>query len=155
MLTRNLQLFVLGLVSAALFGCADDSDHDDSQAEATVGKVCEPKSVPEGGLDPQEAYVEAQNAACGAGVCLAYRVPGDPRAACRAQPGACSASDPACSGSARCTDAADIEKHVSCSCRCDGPDTQAHYCACPDGFLCVPVLEQGDPSLVGSYCTRP
>jgi hypothetical protein len=119
-----------------------------------LGKACEPSSIPAEGFDEQEAYVEVNHAACGGGVCLAYRVAGDPRAACRSRPGACSASDAACSGAARCTDEAEVQKHVACSCRCDGPDSGAQYCACRDGFVCVPVLEQGDPKLVGSYCTR-
>ncbi|HKU43211.1 MAG TPA: hypothetical protein VJR89_33855 [Polyangiales bacterium] len=163
MLGRDLGLIALAAVTAGGFACGDQADDGARSAagdsgsigELEVGEACEPSSVPAAGFDPQEAYVEAHHAACGAGVCLAYRVAGDPRAACRSQLGACSASDPACSGPARCTDPAEVQKHVTCSCRCAGPNPQAAYCACPDGFVCAPVLDQGDASLVGSYCARP
>ena len=121
---------------------------------AQVGRECVPALVPEGELSDQEAYLEGDNAACGDGVCLGSGVAGDPRPECPDRPGACFASDPACRGEARCADPADVQRHVHCSCRCDAPDAQAALCACPDGFICVPVLEQGSPSVVGSYCVR-
>jgi hypothetical protein len=46
---------------------------------------------------------------------------------------------------------------VYCSCRCDGPDSQARYCECPSGFSCTPVLPKlglGQDELSGSYCVR-
>ncbi len=51
------------------------------------------------------------------------------------------------------------EKAVYCSCRCDGPDKNARYCQCPDGFQCEPVVQnlaitQGAGQLAGSYCIR-
>ena len=51
------------------------------------------------------------------------------------------------------------EKAVYCSCRCDGPDKNARYCECPDGFQCEPVVQnlkitEGAGQLAGSYCIR-
>lgn len=55
---------------------------------------------------------------------------------------------------------------VYCSCRCDGPDSNATYCKCPTGFICSPFPEfdrgaaaakatgGGAAQLRGSYCTR-
>ena len=49
-----------------------------------------------------------------------------------------------------------------CSCRCDGDDPGASYCACPSGFVCqkFPELDlgtavaRGGASLRGSYCVK-
>jgi hypothetical protein len=45
---------------------------------------------------------------------------------------------------------------VHLSCRCDGPDPQASYCACPAGFSCTHLID--DVGLggeyAGSYCIR-
>jgi hypothetical protein len=51
------------------------------------------------------------------------------------------------------------DKAVYCSCRCDGPDKNARYCECPDGFECAKVVENlkitsGAGQLAGSYCIR-
>ena len=121
---------------------------------AELGRACQPSAVPDCCFEEQEAYLEGDNAACGEGMCLVFRLAGDPRPACREQPGACNASDPGCQGSARCADPAEVQRHVHCTCRCDGPDSQAPFCECPDDFQCVPLLQQGDPSVVGSYCVR-
>ncbi len=47
---------------------------------------------------------------------------------------------------------------VYCSCRCDGPDRNARYCDCPEGFTCEPLVPDlataTDRQLVGSYCVR-
>jgi hypothetical protein len=46
---------------------------------------------------------------------------------------------------------------VYCSCRCAGPDTNAPYCECPEGFECaelVPALGVGDEQLQGGYCVK-
>jgi hypothetical protein len=47
------------------------------------------------------------------------------------------------------------ENSVYCSCRCDGPDPTADYCACGEGFECaelVPTSVPGQEASVGSYC---
>jgi hypothetical protein len=48
-------------------------------------------------------------------------------------------------------------KAVYCSCRCDGPDTNASYCTCPNGFECKPLVNDygfGSEQLAGSYCIK-
>lgn len=51
------------------------------------------------------------------------------------------------------------EKAVYCSCRCDGPDKNARYCECPQGFQCAPLVDNlkitsAAGQLAGSYCIR-
>ncbi len=51
------------------------------------------------------------------------------------------------------------EKAVYCSCRCDGPEKNARYCECPEGFTCEPLVDDlkitaGGGQLAGSYCIR-
>ena len=53
------------------------------------------------------------------------------------------------------------EDSVYCSCRCDGPDSNARYCECPSGYACVELVEdlqldtgQGAGNLAGSYCIK-
>lgn len=51
------------------------------------------------------------------------------------------------------------EQAVYCSCRCDGPDSKARYCECPEGFQCTPLVDdlqvvKGGGQLPGSYCIR-
>jgi len=47
---------------------------------------------------------------------------------------------------------------VYCSCRCDGPDSNARYCKCPSGFGCTkledPIKALGSVELAGSYCVK-
>jgi len=46
---------------------------------------------------------------------------------------------------------------VYCSCRCDGPDKNVHYCDCPNGFSCAKLIDDlgfGPNELTGSYCVR-
>lgn len=51
------------------------------------------------------------------------------------------------------------DKAVYCSCRCDGPDSNARYCECPEGFKCAKLVDElkitnGAGQLAGSYCIR-
>jgi hypothetical protein len=51
------------------------------------------------------------------------------------------------------------EQAVYCSCRCDGPDKNARYCECPEGFQCEPLVDdfqitKAAGQLAGSYCIR-
>jgi hypothetical protein len=48
---------------------------------------------------------------------------------------------------------------VYCSCRCDGPDSNARYCKCPSGYACEHLRDALDipgagAQLAGSYCVR-
>jgi hypothetical protein len=51
------------------------------------------------------------------------------------------------------------EQAVYCSCRCDGPDKNARYCECPDGFQCTKLVDElripnASGQLAGSYCIK-
>ena len=51
------------------------------------------------------------------------------------------------------------DKAVYCSCRCDGPNKNARYCECPEGFQCEPIVANLEITktagqLAGSYCIR-
>ena len=51
------------------------------------------------------------------------------------------------------------DKAVYCSCRCDGPEKNARYCECPEGFQCEEVVQnlaitKAAGQLAGSYCIR-
>jgi hypothetical protein len=51
------------------------------------------------------------------------------------------------------------EKAVYCSCRCNGPDKNARYCECPEGFQCEQLVDNlqittASGQLAGSYCIR-
>ena len=52
------------------------------------------------------------------------------------------------------------DQAVYCSCRCDGPDKNARYCECPEGFQCEPLVDDlkipgsEGTQLAGSYCIR-
>ncbi|HVY26709.1 MAG TPA: hypothetical protein VHB79_09155 [Polyangiaceae bacterium] len=52
------------------------------------------------------------------------------------------------------------DKAVYCSCRCNGPDKNARYCECPDGFECAKLVDDlripgsTGGNLAGSYCIR-
>jgi hypothetical protein len=50
------------------------------------------------------------------------------------------------------------EDAVYCSCRCNGPDKNARYCECPEGYQCTQLVEAisglGGGQLAGSYCVR-
>lgn len=46
---------------------------------------------------------------------------------------------------------------VYCSCRCDGKDSKAKYCECPEGYSCKEVTRSLDPTLVApgdKYCVK-
>jgi hypothetical protein len=46
---------------------------------------------------------------------------------------------------------------VYCSCRCNGPQSNAPYCECPNGFTCTDLIDDiglGNKQLAGSYCVK-
>jgi len=94
-----------------------------------VGEPCAPEYVPEGGFDELESYVEVGSLQCETRTCLVHGLEGD-------------LSSP------------DADRHVYCSCRCNGGDGSDQACACPDGFACEKVLNHGGPAVAGSYCVR-
>jgi hypothetical protein len=112
---------------------------------AHVGDPCLAEPVPESGFDDREVYLgTSDDDDCGGGVCLVYHLSGDPSADCVATP----------AGSGKlCANPAEVEGRVYCSCRCSASDGYAQ-CACPSGFSCQDVLEQGGPDLAGGYCVK-
>src|SRR5690606_23100452 len=49
------------------------------------------------------------------------------------------------------------DQAVYCSCRCQGPQSNAPYCECPDGFKCVDLIDDiglGNAQLAGGYCVK-
>ena len=122
-----------------------------------VGAPCLPEQVPETGFDDREAYIESSSVQCETRVCIVFRLTGDPRPGCVAKPADMNC-DPTkttnCDPGIKCSDPAEIEERVYCSCRCNSSDTGFAECECPDGFSCVDLLEQGGPGVRGGYCVR-
>lgn len=134
------------------------------------------------GFAATEVNLESRSFQCETRVCLVYRFRG--RVSCPLGQEAASDVDPATGvltantskspchipGSrdlvapvvnAQCSTRT-AEQTVYCSCRCDGPDPNAKYCECPDGFACTKLedldlgaaVAKGSSQLAGSYCVR-
>jgi hypothetical protein len=144
---RSLLLVSLCLAAFAT-GCATPA----------VGDPCLPEQVPETGFDDSEAYIESSSVQCETRVCLVYHLAGDPREDCPTRQGQSTCvptmENPCAEDTVVCASAADVERLVYCTCRCDSGDTGFAECECPDGFSCVDVLEQGGPGVRGGYCVR-
>jgi hypothetical protein len=107
---------------------------------SAVGDPCEPEQVPEGGFDPNEAYLETSSVQCRTRVCMVFKLQGDPSEDC----------NPA---TTVCPSETEVEQKVYCTCRCDRPDDAfGRTCSCPSGYSCVPVLDLGGAGIRGSYC---
>jgi hypothetical protein len=119
-----------------------------------VGDPCIPDPIPcQGescGFQRDETYLQTNSDECKERACIVRRLdngtggalPADPRVMCE---------EDAREG---CVSREALSRGAYCTCRCDGPKTAADFCECPDGFLCEPVLQSGDPSEHGSYCVR-
>ena len=117
--SKLLWTAALTLLAIAAVGC---------QPGTGVGDPCDPESVPMGGFDPQEVYLETNSVQCRTRVCMVYELDGLPD------------SD------------ADLER-VYCTCRCDAPaGSDTPTCNCPSGFVCETILEQGGTGIRGGYC---
>ena len=64
-----------------------------------------------------------------------------------------------CSGASLCLgigeDTDDLPALELCSCRCDGPDDTGPFCACPETYMCLHVVDDlllGNARTSGSYC---
>ncbi|HEX7478005.1 MAG TPA: hypothetical protein VF331_09385 [Polyangiales bacterium] len=99
-----------------------------------------------------EAYIESSSVQCETRVCMVYHLTGDPRSGCTPPTGTCDPAKQVCPPS--CSNPSDVQKLVYCTCRCDAGNSNFATCQCPSGFGCVPVLEQGDQGVRGSYCVR-
>jgi hypothetical protein len=144
-----------------------------------VGDPCTPEDEYQqnfSGFQETETNVESRSFQCETRLCLVNHFRG--RVSCRVGQGAQDGDyHPKCSipGTVATTDRNDLnninvkvpaqlverqtEKAVYCSCRCDGPDKNAKYCECPEGFECSPLVDNlkitaGSGQLAGSYCIR-
>jgi hypothetical protein len=111
------------------------------------------------GFSQREVNIEHGGSSCGSkGVCLVHDFQG--RATCpsgQAEEGICSTPDGEPVVVPVPPQLADrpAEQAMVCSCRCDGPDANADYCACPSGMRCVElIVSQGRATddYAGSYC---
>jgi hypothetical protein len=107
-----------------------------------LGKRCLP---PLESYDSSQTVLETRSAACGGDPCLAYHLEGSVDPKCVEKLG----DEPVA-----CADAAERAKLAFCSCRCAAPEPDAELCRCAKGFACEPLVHEGDPAVVGSYCVR-
>lgn len=132
-------VMLLGLLAGCSSSHAEDAGAD-AAATSRVGMACEVGSVPFGGFDAREIYLEYAGPACGDDMCMVYMLDGDPRSSCIP---------------ADCADPAEIDARVFCTCRCSGTDPGAEYCDCPADMTCVPnIVSTGGADLRGGYCVR-
>lgn len=104
-----------------------------------IGDPCIPETIPAGGFDAREVYIETSSVQCRTRVCMVYRLLGDPSVVCddMGQPAGCLQRDV-------------VNNQVFCSCRCSGPpdaDTNTPLCNCGHGYRC---LEDDEPGYVGT-----
>jgi hypothetical protein len=117
---RAVRVAAIALVGLGLFAC---------NVPSGVGDPCDPESVPGGGFDPNEVYLETSSVQCRTRVCMVYKIDGLP------------------------SDSEANEERVYCTCRCDAPaDSNTPTCNCPTGFVCENILEQGGSGIQGGYC---
>jgi hypothetical protein len=157
---RNLSLSLLALSFFAL-GCEAGG----------VGEPCTPEDEYQAafsGFGVTEVNVESRSYSCETRVCLVNHFRG--RVSC---PYGQTAEEVA-AGTFKCkipgsqdpvtapVDPQLVRRKTSetvyCSCRCDGPESNARYCECPSGYGCVKLVDQVIPNvkgqLAGSYCIK-
>ena len=162
---RNLSLATLVSFSLSLslfaLGCESGG----------VGEPCTPEDEYQAafsGFGVTEVNVESRSYSCETRVCLVNHFQG--RVSC---PYGQTAEDVA-AGNYKCkipgsqdpvTAPVDTQlvrrktsETVYCSCRCDGPESNARYCECPSGYGCVKLVDQVidgvKGQLAGSYCIK-
>lgn len=118
---------------------------------SSIGSRCTPAEIPERGYDDREVWIETGAQDCGTGVCMVYKLRGDPRQSCVPTSFRPTVAYP--TGTV-CADPEQVANRVYCSCRCAAPDPAAPTCACPQGFSCLPALAQGGAAFAGSYCVK-
>ena len=112
-----------------------------------VGDPCVPESIPQGGFDSQEVYLETSSVQCRTRVCMVYRLEGNPELVCED-----------CDGCPGCLPRATVNAQVLCTCRCDANgDPSIPLCDCGDGFRCLGEDERGfvnsgGDGVQGGYC---
>jgi hypothetical protein len=119
-----LALSFVALSSGALAGCT----------ASPIGDPCEPESIPPGGFDHTEVYLETSSVQCRTRVCMVYHLQGDPASA----------------------DATAKDNQIFCSCRCsigNGAEANTPLCGCPGGYTCIDnLVTTGGSGVIGGYC---
>lgn len=152
---RVLALLLMLLATAALVGCEG----------AGVGDPCIPEDeyrVEFSGYSKDEVNVESRSFQCETRVCLVNKFQGRVscpygqemgESGCMTPDGVRAIEVP--------VDAQLVERRPSdavyCSCRCSGPQGNAPYCECPDGFSCADLIDDiglGNRQLAGGYCVK-
>ncbi|MBX3270931.1 MAG: hypothetical protein KF729_11765 [Sandaracinaceae bacterium] len=110
-----------------------------------VGDPCVPESIPPGGFDAREIYLETSSVQCRTRVCMVYELTGDPGNICED------------TGNAPgCLPRATVNSQVFCSCRCsisEGGQANTPLCDCGEGFNCVnDIVTTGGEGVRGGYC---
>lgn len=113
-----------------------------------VGDPCVPESIPPGGFDSQEVYLETSSVQCRTRVCMVYQLEGNPELICED-----------CDNCADCLPRAEVNAQVLCTCRCSSTtgDSNIPLCNCGDGFRCLEDGERGfvtagGEGVQGGYC---
>ncbi|MEZ4254344.1 MAG: hypothetical protein R3A78_01305 [Polyangiales bacterium] len=127
-----------------------------------VGDPCDPESVPEGGFESSEAYLETSSVQCRTRVCMVYHLAGDTRKVTGTD--SCDeTTDTDCvNGNSDCDDGDTVSSNcvtgrVYCTCRCDAPKgSSTTTCECPDGYSCEEVVatNAAGAGVRGSYCVK-
>jgi hypothetical protein len=149
-LSTPLHALAFVALTFTAIGCTDEG----------VGDPCIPEAIPcdtQGGncgYKASESYLETSSVQCRSRLCIVHKldngtqgdVPSDPRSLCEDNDGA-----------EGCLSEERLERSVYCTCRCRIPsdvNSNQEPCACPDGFACVDILNQGGPGVRGGYCVR-
>jgi len=152
---------IVGCVSLWLFSCARvDAARDEDHWR--VGEPCltSDEAVADfGGYSELEINIE-DGGSCGpVDVCLVHDFRG--RASCPSGQVEAAGGCTTPSGDAVVVPVAPqlptrpADLAMVCSCRCDGPDPNVNYCACPDGMSCRELRAAAPGSVddfAGSYC---
>ncbi|MCS6797682.1 MAG: hypothetical protein NZ898_03995 [Myxococcota bacterium] len=114
-----------------------------------VGDPCIPETIPPGGFNDQESFIETSSVQCRTRVCLVYELKGDPTMILgencppSAPPGLCPMRE-------------EVEERVYCTCRCKAPEgSTATTCDCPEGYSCEELVTVGlAGGARGHYCVK-
>lgn len=130
-----------------------------------VGDPCIPEDeyrVQFGGYSKDEVNIESRSFQCETRVCLVNKFQG--RVSCpygtRKEGSTCRTPDDTDNVTVEVTPQLTDRRPntaVYCSCRCDGAQSNAPYCECPEGFSCENLIDDiglGNAQLAGSYCVK-
>ncbi len=104
-LTPGPALAALSLLLAIGCGTANGTaEVGGDGGQPLLGSTCTPETIPSGGYDSREIYLETSSASCETRACLVYQLEGDPRMRDCDEPG--------------CVDGAEADMRSFCTCRC-------------------------------------